>query len=410
MAHEWVQTARQMMKDNQLSAPVAARIYGYMGFTIWESVYGGIPKSKSMAGQVNDYYESASINPDLEYDWGIVLAASMKVVLPELIEKISPNQKTIINLLSELQENQRLAQGVSQTVQEQSKSLGLQVGTRIAWRMRRDGRDNIKGVVPVLPARTANTPWYWDPKTLNQTPVEPMWGTLRTFILENSQGCEAEPPFPYATDVTSDFYKEAKAVYDMPRNNINKGVAYHWENGAGIAGSAACHWMSIAEQLLTERGSNLAESAKVYCLLGFAAADVYSSAWFTKYKYNMVQPITFIREQFDPKWSGLIYTPPYPEYISGSAMMGGAAPVVLISILGDGAFTDRTHLGSAIYTPDGGPYILPERAFESLVKAGAEQANSRMLGGVQFGRSCEMGLKSGRCIGNTILTKVDFEE
>jgi len=407
-AHEWIQTGYQMMKDNQLSGPQAARTCGYMGFTLWESVYGGIPGAKNMAGQVNDYFEAERIDPNLEYDWVIVLASAMRLVMPELIEKISSAQKTIINLQAELQENQRLAKGVSEMVRDQSKKLGNMIGQRIVWRMRRDGRDVIRGVVPVLPARTANTPWYWDGKILNQVPIEPMWGTLRTFILENARGCEAEAPRPYSISAADDFYKEAKEIFDVPRNNINKSMAYHWENGAGRTSGAGGHWVSITQQLLKERKRNLAECAKAYCLIGFAASDAYSNSWFTKYKYNLMRPITFIREQFDANWSGIIYTPPYPDYISVSAVMGGVAPIILIPVLGDVAFVDRTHLGSALYTPDGGPFILPERNFDSLTKAGEEQAFSRILGGVGFRRSCEMGLQSGRCIGTTILSRIDF--
>ena len=81
---------------------------------------------------------------------------------------------------------------------------------------------------------------------------------------------------------------------------------------------------------------------------------------------------------------------------------------MLVPIFGDVSFTDRTHLGSPLYTPEGGPFVLPERAFTSLVKAGEEQALSRILGGVHFRRACDEGLKAGRCIGNTILTRIDL--
>jgi PAP2 superfamily len=408
MAHEWMQMGYQMAKDNFFFGPHAARTYGYLGLTIWESVYGGIPGAKSMAGQINEYRSAPAIDIEKEYDWGIVLCSAMREVFPALIENISPAQKSEVGLLADLQERQMMAQGVSEEVRVNSRDLGLRVGAGIVKRMRSDGRDVIRNIVPVLPARTGATEWYWDPATLGQSPVEPMWGTLRTFVLDNAQSCEAEAPFAYSEDKNSVFYKDAKEVFDVERSAPNKAIAYHWENGPGRTCSPACHWVNIAEQLLKSKNSNLAESAKTYALVGFAAADGFSNAWYLKYKYNLLRPITYLHEQMDPNWKPMVGTPPYPDYTSGSSTIGGAAPVVLASVFGDIAFTDKTHLGSPLYTPDGGPFILPERSFASLTKAGEEQALSRILGGVHFRRACDLGLKSGRCIGNTILNRLDF--
>lgn len=408
IAHEWMQMGYQMAKDNFLFGPHAARTYGYLGLTVWESVYNGIPGARSLAGQINDYPSAAGIDTDKVYDWGIVLCTAMRHVFPQLIESITPAQRSEVELLADLQEGQMMSQGLPEEVRINSKELGQRIGEKIVARMRTDGRDVIRNIVPVLPARTAATRWYWDAATLNQKPVEPMWGTLRTFVIDNAQSCEAEAPLTYSEDANSAFYKEAKEVFDVERNNGNKAIAYHWENGPGRTCSPACHWVSIAEQLLKTNNNDLAVSAKTYALVGFAAADGFSNAWYLKYKYNLLRPITYLRENFDPNWNPLVGTPPYPDYTSGSSTIGGAAPVVLSNIFGDIAFTDRTHQGSALYTPDGGPYILPERSFTSLVKAGEEQALSRILGGVHFRRACDLGLKSGRCVGNTIVTRLNF--
>jgi hypothetical protein len=409
LLHDWVQLGYQILKDNMAQGPHAARAYGYIGMTAWESIHGGIPGAKGLAGQVNDYYESAPIDPDREYDWGMVQAAAMRVVFPEIIENITSSQKTAVGLLADLQETQLMAKGVSEEVRNNSKDLGKRIATRIVYRIRRDGRDNIRSINPVLPARTGNTQWYWDGTTLNQKPVEPMWGTLRTFIIDNAQVCEGDPPYSYSTGAGSNFYKDAKEVFEMPRDNAGKSIAYHWDDTPGRTCSAACHWISIAEQLLKAKSARLDECARVYCLMGFTAADVYGHCWYVKYKYNLMRPVTYIREQFDARWKSLIHTPASPGYISAAAAMGGAAPVVLAPVFGNPSFTDRTHLGSALYTPDGGPFILPERAFSSLTAAGEEQALSRIAGGVEFRKSVSEGFAAGKCIGKRISDALVFE-
>lgn len=398
----------QMIKDNYLYGAHAARIYGYLGLTAWESVCRGLESGKSMAGQINDYAAPASFDDSKAYDWGIVLCTAMRTVFPELIDNINNAQRSQVDVLASLQEAEMMQKGLPEQVRQDSRNLGLRIGQRIVERIRKDGRELIRNIVPVIPVRDDSHKWYWDANTLGQTPVEPLWSTVRTFVTDNAQSCEPAPPFPYSEDPASDFYREAKEVYDVERTAEQRAIAYHWENGPGRTCSPACHWISIAQQLLNREGSNLAISAKTYCLLGFAAADGFSACWFAKYKYFLLRPVTYIREVIDPAWTPLIGTPPYPDYTSGSSVMGGAAPVVLREIFGEVGFVDKTHLGSPLYTHDGGPFVLPERVFPSLTAAGEEQMLSRILGGVHYRRACEEGLKTGRCVGQTILSRIDF--
>jgi hypothetical protein len=408
LAHEWMQLGYEMIKENHLYGPHAARTYGYLGLTVWESVYRGIPNAKSMSQQINDFPRAANIDETKVYDWGVVLCTAMKIVFPELIDQVTSSQRSTVIVLAEQQENEMLNKGLNRSVFENSRDYGTLVAANILDRIRKDGRDIIRNIVPQLPLRDAEHPWYWDKNTYNQVPVEPMWGTLRTFMIDNSQTCEAESPLSYSTDPNSAFYKEAKEVYDIVKSDANKKLAYHFDNGPGRTCSPACHWVSITEQFLKKDARDLAISAKAYCLVGFAAADAFSNAWYMKYKYNLLRPSTYIKEVFAANWEPLLSTPPYPEFISAAAIIGGAAPVVLVRIFDDRTFVDNTHLGSPLYTPDGGPFLLPERQFESITQCGKEQAESRIVGGVHFRRACELGLKSGRCIGNNILAQLDF--
>lgn len=413
MAHEWMELGYQMIRDNFLFGPHAARTYGYLGLTVYESVYAGIPGAKSMSGQINDY-QAVNIDKSKEYDWGIVLCSAMRTVMPELMDNISIAQRSQVTVLADLQENQMMANGISETVREDSKELGTLIGLSIVQRMDNDGRDIIRNIIPTVPQRNlSTTPWYYDVSANpNHPPVEPLWGTVRTFVIDNSQSCQIDPPFPYSTEPGSDFRREAEEVYNVDRSQANRSIAYHWENGPGRTCSPACHWVSITQQLLKSSNRKLDGCAKAYALVGFAAADGFSVTWYHKYVYYLLRPVTYIHEVMDPNWQPLVGTPPYPDYTSGSSTIGGAAPVVLTEIFGDIPFTDRTHLGSALYTPENpfpaAPYILPERTFPSLIKAGEEQALSRILGGVHFRRACDLGLVSGRCVGTTILNRLDF--
>jgi hypothetical protein len=413
LAHAWMDLGAQMIKENYLYGPNAARIYGYLGLTIWEAVYSGIPGAKSLATQINDYNQAVSLDLTKEYDWGIVLSSAMRIVLPEVMDKLTNAQRSQVGVLADLQVSQMMEKGLKESVRDDSKDLGARIGLIIAVRINKDGRDIIRNIIPTVPLRDDTHHWYFDKNANpNQEPVEPLWGTVRTFVVDNSQSCEIDPPLPYSEETGSDFYKGALEIYSEQGTDDNKRIMYHWEDGPGRTASPAGHWLNITEQLLQKDNKNLAESAKAYALVGLTAADAFSVSWYLKYKYYLLRPATYIQDVIDPAWKPFIYTPPYPDYISSSATIGGAIPVVLASLFGDIPFTDRTHLGSALYTPSNpppnAPYILPERAFMSFTKAGEEEALSRILGGVDFRRSCDLGLTSGRCVGNTVLARISL--
>ncbi len=407
-AHEWMVLCYQMIRDNNLEGPHVARIYGYMGLVAWESVCRGIPGAKSLEGQVNDYPLAPAVDNYKEYDWVIVLCTAMKMVVPELIDQITPAQRNQIKTLAELQENQRMQTGLSAYVQLDSRSLGERLGERLVDRLKNDGRAAILNIVPVLPQRDNAHRWYWAPAQPGQTPVEPVWSAVHLFVLDNPQTCESEGPLPYSESPASAFYADAEEVRTISHSPGNVAIAYHWEDGPGRTTSPAGHWVNITQQILQEQHRNLAESAKAYCLIGLAAADTYVSCWNMKYQYYLLRPATYINEVIDPNWKPLLFTPAHPDHISASAAMGGVAPTVLVGMLGDVPFSDKTHLGSPLLTPSGGPFLLSERAFSSITQAGEEEAESRVIGGVHFRRATEQGLATGRCVGEQILAKLDF--
>ena len=413
LAYDWVNITHEMVRANSLFGPNAARAFAYVGLSLWEAVYNGVPEAKSMASQIRDYSEAAVIDVNQEYDWGIVLSAVMREVMPEAIDNITNTQRNQIKSLADLQENTMMEKGLFESTREDSKDLGKRIGQKIVQRMKIDGRDIIRNIIPSVPQRDDEYKWYYDKNANpNFNPIEPLWGTLRTFVIDNSQACEADAPYIYSELSNSPFYLEAKEVETIPGTDEQKRIAYHWENGPGRTSGDAGHWMNITTQLLETRNSNLADCAKAYCLAGLTAADAFSAVWYLKYKYYLLRPVTYINEIINPSWKPLISTPPSPEYISGSAVLGGAEPIVLASLFGNVGFTDRTQLGTALYTPynppPNAPYILPERNFSSLTKAGEEAAESPIIGGVQFRRASAQGLISGRCIGSSILSKLNF--
>jgi membrane-associated phospholipid phosphatase len=150
------------------------------------------------------------------------------------------------------------------------------------------------------------------------------------------------------------------------------------------------HWISIAGQILDAEDAPLDRRAEVLALLGIAMSDSFVACWNTKFRYDLLRPVTYIRRHIDPAWQPLLITPPFPEYPSGHSTQSGAAATVMTALFGEGfAFEDATHVD------DG----LAARAFPDFWAAAEEAAMSRLYGGIHFRAAIERGLEQGRCVG-----------
>jgi hypothetical protein len=127
--------------------------------------------------------------------------------------------------------------------------------------------------------------------------------------------------------------------------------------------------------------------------------DAVISVWKTKYTYNLVRPITYIRNVIgDASWLSFLATPAHPEYSSAHAVISQAAAEALAEIYGDiGNFTDHTYdyLGFA------------PRTFSSLGVIGVDAGNSRFFGGIHYQPSIDRGIEQGSKVAANIFNKLE---
>jgi hypothetical protein len=164
------------------------------------------------------------------------------------------------------------------------------------------------------------------------------------------------------------------------------------------------HWIAIVGQIAETDNLSLATTADAYARVGLAVADAFIACWNTKYHYNLLRPVTYIRKLFDPTWSSFIGTPAFPEYTSGHSVQSGAAATVLTDLLGEKAFTDTTHVDHGLV-----PTLAP-RSFTSFPEAADEAALSRLYGGIHFRPAIELGVQQGVCVGRTIIDRIKFKK
>jgi hypothetical protein len=179
-------------------------------------------------------------------------------------------------------------------------------------------------------------------------------------------------------------------------NNLTdeqRAIAFFWADDPGATATPPGHSISITTQVLRQMGAGLDIAAETYAKVGMAVADAFIGCWDTKYRYNLLRPVTYIQRFIDADWLPLLVTPPFPEYTSGHSAQSGAAAEMLTDLFGpDFPFVDRTHESRG----------LQPRAFNSFFEAADEAAISRLYGGIHFRPAIVRGLVQGRCVGRAV--------
>lgn len=423
VAVQWMELTQALVKDQSLSPPVASRIYGYTGVAIYEALLPGMSGFNTLAGQLNEMpsmpparlfqgppspqawalYQSLVIflawstrNPTAvtEWDWPTVVAVTAYQSARHQFPALSLASQRKLNQLLLSQLFARAQSGVSLRSFRASIFRGVEIAQAVAEWAATDGRLEIWG----LPFQVPVGPGLWVPTGPVVNPMEPYWGTLRPFAMESSDSCSPPPHTEYSEEEGSEFYEEAYAVYEAVNDLDDEGraSAFFWADNPGQTPTPPGHWISVVGQLLREHELTLEDAAEAYALVGITVADAFISCWEGKYIYNLVRPVTYIRNHIDPNWNTLIPTPPFPEYTSGHSVNSGAAAVTLTRLFGEIPFTDNTHHALG----------LPARSFSNFDEAAWEAAVSRLYGGIHYPMGIEEGVYQGYCVGQQIADRV----
>jgi membrane-associated phospholipid phosphatase len=372
------------------SPPVSSRAFAYAGVTLYEAIRPGLRGARSLAGQLRELTGPPEASGP--HDWQVVANAALAAILRQLFPTASQENQAAIDAL-ERRGADRLRRGMSPDVFRRSVDRGVAVARHVfGWSTSDGGHE---GYLRNFPADyvppTGPGLWVPTPPTFEPIPLQPHWGRNRTFAVDS--GAAFPPPGhpAYSTRRSSDFYAEADEVYrtGVTLTAEQETIALYWADGAATI-TPPGHFIAIVGQVLSREGAGLGLAAEAYARLGIAQADAFICCWHTKYQYNLLRPVTYIRANINPAWMPLIGTPPFPEYTSGHSTQSGASAAVLAELFGANyRFTDHTHdeLGFA------------PRSFRSFAEAAAEAAQSRLYGGIHYASANGHGLDAGWRIG-----------
>jgi hypothetical protein len=370
--------------------PVQARAYGYMGLALYEALVGGMPHRRSIASQLNGIGDLPRAE-GRAYHWPLVASAALAEVMRGLWGDVTSKASDNIADLDALEASfEARYAAVPEPIRKRSIEFGRAVGAGVFETSKDDGGH--EGYLHNFPPYSPPVgPGLWVETTPGSGAMQPYWGTtVTTFALVNGAECNPGAPPAYSEEPGSTFYKRAFDVYAAVENLTTDQleIARYWADGPGTI-SGPGHSLAITSQILMQQGANLAVAAEVYARVGIANADAVTAVWWTKYRYNLVRPVTYIESVIDSDWSTVLPTPPFPEYVSAHASQSAAAMASLEYVFGQNvAFVDHAH------DQDG----FAPRSFERIYDAAAEAGQSRIYAGIHFPFGNLSGQQQGQCV------------
>jgi PAP2 superfamily len=394
VATRWMDMQFKLIKSTPgYTPPVAARTLGYTSLALYESVVPGMTGYQSLVGQLNGLKELPKIDETKEYNYAIAANSAIYTLIKEMYATTADSNKRNIDSLRRNIESNLVRDADNQEVSTRSINFGADIAKAIFEYSKTDGgHEGWKNNYPTdytVPIGIG----FWEPTSTQKIPMLPYWGKNRPFVAINATTDPVAPTtFSYKLD--SKMFILAKEVYDVNKSLTadQKAIAMFWADG-GSTLTPPGHHLNIANIVLKKEKSKLDKVAETYVKVALAVNDAFIACWRCKYRYNLMRPMTYIRQTIDPAWSPLITTPPFPEYSSGHSSGSGAASETLTTLFGDNyAFIDNTWEGK-----------YPNRTFKSFYEYANEATTSRLYGGIHYRQANEEGQKNGKAIAKNVL-------
>jgi hypothetical protein len=334
-------------------------------------------------------------------------------------------------------------------VNQRAKAAGVAVGQRAAAAiLRLRSRDGSQHTEPRVGENhhVNNAPGRWRPDPVSRGPLAlgVHWGSVKPFGIDRVSRFRPPPPPSMGSREYARAFEEVVALggdgVQMPTRRTHDqtfaGIFWAYDGTPSLCAPPRLFNQIALHIAAEQRTRDPLELMRLLTLVNIAMADATIVAWEAKYRYDFWRPVTAVREaspgsgpsrlgdgnphthgipNFMPLGApasnlhGPNFTPPFPAYPSGHAIMGGATFEVLRQFYGTDhiafTFTSDELNGVTLDNTDT-PRLFAPRTYNSLSEAEMENAISRVYLGVHFRFDVEAGVRAGRKVARHVFDNV----
>jgi hypothetical protein len=273
---------------------------------------------------------------------------------------------------------------------------------------------------PPVPTGTCESPYYVVQKALT-----PQWGSVVPFAMPPSTYRVPGPP----KDVDGVNYSKREVDQEIADganlDDRKKSQAEYWADGPKSEFPPG-HAFVFAQAIARKNAYSIDQTVKLFFPLGNAVMDAGIAAWYDKFRFDSIRPVSAVRHQKKGQkvvsWLGpdkgfglvdgsqwmpyqhlTVLTPAFPEYVSGHSTFSSAGAKILQSFTGSDTFNAYVTIerGSSKFeanTPATDLVFTWPTFTNTLDDAGL----SRRIGGIHF----LSGDAHGRSVGTQVGTYV----
>lgn len=386
----WLTMQLKLTQTTPAFAFVVSRRFAYAAIAGYESIVPGLSGYQSIAPQLNGLSGLPTIVSGQTYYWPAAANAALAAMNRNYYPTTSAANKTSIDSLEALFTNQFLK---NHTAEELNRSADF--GKKIAAAVFDWSKTDLNDDATPYTVPTGAGLWAPTPNAF-AAPIGTNIAKSRPILLNSDAGADQGPPTAYSEATTSAYYAQAKEIYDQVQNLTaeQRAIALFWADNPDGKSFISAHWLSILNQILLTRQPKLDVAMTAFVQMGIALSDAQISIFKSKYKYNGLRPVTYVRAVLNqPTWNSVIGTPPHPEYPSGHAVQSGAMSKTLTMLFGANTkFTDNSY-NLVGFSP---------RSYNSFEDAATEAANSRFYAGIHYLKTCNVSLLQGQQIATNV--------
>lgn len=368
-------------------------------------VHGAINDTLSAINNSETFFINLDAPNNISKEAAVVGAAyqSLKSLFPNQAAEFDNQRQRSLNEIKD-----------SESAEKKGFDFGVKVANQILNLRANDGSNNAQGDYT-----PGNNPGDWqftfkDGETTDQVEeiideaLLPDWGIVEPFAIGSSSEFRPNEVFQFDSPRYVDEVNTVAKIgseNSSERSDAETINSLFWAYDRADTFRPPGQWNQIAQEVALTEGNSLEENARLFGLLNVGLADAGIVAWDSKYAYEQLRPITAIREAAgnedsningDAEWEPLLDTPPFPDYLSGHSVFGGAASAILTDFFGD---------NTSFEIPS---QELPGESisYGSFTEAAFANADSRLFGGVHINSANIEGVEVGQLVGEAVLDEL----
>jgi PAP2 superfamily len=287
---------------------------------------------------------------------------------------------------------------LAQAPQDPARAQQLAAGERAAQRVLAARADEMPKAAESY--RPHTTPGVYVATAL---PAATQWPQRKPWSMERVDQFRPGPPPSLASERWARDYNEIKAVGardSKQRSTEQTDIGRFWDY------SLPAIYHGVVRSVAQQPGRDVAANARLFATVAQAMDDALIAVLDAKYHYNLWRPLTAIRNgdvdghdatERDASWTPLIDTPMHPEYPCAHCILASTVATV---IKAEGRDRPLPVLSTSSLTAQGAV-----RQWSTPDAFAQEVALARIVAGVHYRYSTEVGLAMGQRIGEWALAR-----